>query len=206
MKRGGWLITAAFAVLLAATVYFAVRALTERPDSAYWMSRAEHEAEVAALNQRLARLDAAISERDSRIAAERQALTAAHQALSDAERKLQEAQAAEPSASPDIEAHPLVLNLREQLRLQDARYAEARSVITQQAELISTLEAQTADLRLAAELWKAQYQAERALRLSAESTLKGTELRLRRTRAIQTLEHGALIALAGYAVISIAGK
>lgn len=77
-------------------------------------------------------------------------------------------QAQEPPTTPEIEALPIVINLRAQVRQFSLALEAANQTISLQAQTITLLTQDKALLRERVDSWRGQYEREHALRLSAE--------------------------------------
>jgi uncharacterized coiled-coil protein SlyX len=144
------------------------------PDERYWVAKATYNRAVA---DAAAKLDAALGT----IALQEGTITAANAAIAEKEAKvaqyvgkvstltaeLRALQNSEP-AQPELETQPLVINLRAQIgNLTESLSINAR-VIAEKDGIIADWSAKFDAQAIISETWKAAYEREHRLRLSAE--------------------------------------
>lgn len=154
------------------------------PGKAYWIERAKYDAEIKVR-------DAAIVEsaaRQAALEAEKVALQGAVEsaqaaidvklcAIADRDKRIAELEAAEPVA-PELETHPLVINLRAQIAEWKGKFSLAQGAIVEKDKIIFSLRGQLAVQMKLTEEWKANYEREYALRLTSDGLRLGLEKKL----------------------------
>jgi uncharacterized coiled-coil DUF342 family protein len=109
-------------------------------------------------------------------------------------------QAAEP-VQPELEAEPLVINLRAQIREFSLALKKAEKAIEDQAKEIADLKLDKEALKKWGESWKADWEKEHALRLNAEANWHSVEKKYKRAQwgfSLKQLGWDAVFFGAGY--------
>ena len=88
-------------------------------------------------------------------------------AIADRDTRIAALEAVEPVA-PELEAHPLVINLRAQISEWKVKFSLAQGVIAEKDEVIFSLRGQLAIQVTLTNEWKANYEHEYTLRLNCE--------------------------------------
>lgn len=133
---------------------------------------AEKDAQAA---EARAALVAAIAEREAMEAALKAEVAQANSELAVVSQQLEALQGQEPPTTPDIEAMPIVISLRAQVRTLSEGFSLAMETIKKQEERIVLLERDKADLLSLVGSWKAQYEREHSLRLAAEGLYEDSQ-------------------------------
>lgn len=113
-------------------------------------------------------------------------------------------QAAEPPTTPEIEAMPIVINLRAQVKALTHGFSLAQQTIAQQDQEIRNLRLVIADQTIMLQEWEAKFNREQALRLSSESLSAMYKRRLttfRLTGTVKTVVIGGLAAGLVYSMV-----
>jgi len=111
--------------------------------------------------------------------------------LAAAHRLIAELQANEPPTTPEIEALPVVISLRAQVRAFSLALATAEKTISDQSDTIFKLGQDKKDLWEWGTSWKAQYEREHTLRLASENLFKLSEHRFKLNKTVTYLVVGA---------------
>ena len=114
--------------------------------------------------------------------------------------ELAELQAQEPIV-PELETHPLIINLRAQIRTLEKQAHFSLAIIDAQATALAAWEAKFDAQVSISESWKQRYETEHALRLEAERLFKLCE----KSRRV-TMGEKALWTAAGFGAGVLAGK
>ena len=161
------------------------------------VAEADHAAmteKVSHMTNEISRLGAAIAEKDAKVAqyVERvSTLTAELTALQDAE----------PPTTPEIEALPIVVNLRGQVAKLTAAFSLAQDTITLQGEEIALLVGQRELLEGVAAEWRGAYEREHALRVQAEGLFKLSERRVGMNKVVTKVALGVAAAGVAYGLL-----
>ena len=108
--------------------------------------------------------------------------------------RLDELQNAEPPTTPEVEAMPIVINLRGQIAKLTEMFSLAQEAISARDTEISILKQMYANQVEISNEWKANYDREHALRLSCEGLVKHLESSV---KASKFLNKAAIVAVAG---------
>jgi chromosome segregation ATPase len=168
------LVVATGLILLAASWFrsCAVDARIRKAKLAYQELRAITEAESKMMSTRLDELNKAIGHRDEAIGKLESEVAAKNLEISAAKTELAELQAAEPPTTPEIEALPIVINLRGQVAKLTDMFNLSQNTITIQSLEIDELWGKTKLLEDVVAEWKGGYEREHALRIQAENMFK----------------------------------
>ncbi|MBV6343484.1 hypothetical protein, partial [Candidatus Magnetobacterium casense] len=109
---------------------------------------------------------------------------------------------AEPSA-PELESHPLVVNLRQQIDTLKGMFSLATATIADKDKEIALWEKKFAAQVEISEEWKANYNREHVLRLQAEGLFKMAEHKLNVSRSWGKVKSIATVAAAGVAAYAL---
>lgn len=137
----------------------------------------------AAQAERLALL-ATIAEREASEATLKAKVAQSEKELAAARRTIAELQANEPPTTPAIEALPVVISLRAQVRAFGVALTAADKTISDQSDTILKLELDKKDLLALGETWKSQYDREHTLRVQAEDLFKLSERRYKLNKTV----------------------
>jgi hypothetical protein len=161
-------------VLIGAIAVFAIRC----PDSAkiaHWRGLYEAEQSARATDQaasliRIADLEAEKALLNGAVTSANTVIAKKEEAIAERDTRIRELEAAEPVA-PELETHPLVINLRAQIAEWKLKFSLAQDVIAEKDRIIAARDAQLViQVRLTDE-WKANYNSLYALYLNCEKGL-----------------------------------
>jgi len=138
-----------------------------------------HEAEIAALQKN-------IEAREAEEATLKAEATANKRTIASQAQTIAALQAAEPATTPEIEAMPIVISLRAQVRELTVGFNLAQATIATQDETIKRLELDKVDLAEQRDKWKADYESEYRLRLNCEKGLGIAEKQIKSSKFWRT--------------------
>lgn len=142
------------------------------------------QAERQALLATIAEREASEAVLKAKVAQDAKELALAHQTIA-------ALQASEPPTTPEIEALPVVVSLRAQVRAFSVALAVAERTISDQSDIIFKLEQDKKDLWEWGASWEAQYEREHTLRLASENLFKLSEHRFKLNKTVTYLVVGA---------------
>jgi hypothetical protein len=155
----------------------AVDARIRKAKLAYQELRAITEADKQLSDNRIGQLTKSIVDKDRQILNIEKEITQKDEQLTVVNQRLRDLQAAEPPTTPEIEALPIVVNLRGQVAKLTGMFNLSQNVVVAQSQEIVELKGKVGLLELVAAEWKGAYNREYALRLSSEKLLTIAENR-----------------------------
>lgn len=159
--------------------------------------RAIAEADHELMMKRIALLSGEIVMRDKAIAGLEEIILVKNQRIAVVSAQLAELQNAEPVA-PELEAHPLVINLRGQINNLTEMFTLSQNVVTTQRQEIEELGGKCIALESIGTEWKRAYERQLALRVQAEEVFKVCEQRLKMNRGLGTAKTVVIVAAGAY--------
>jgi len=157
--------------------------------------RAIAEADHELMMKRIALLSGEIVMRDKAIAGLEEIILVKNQRIAEVSARLAGLQNAEPVA-PELESHPLIINLRGQINNLTEMFTLSQNVVTTQRQEIEELGGKCIALESIGTEWKQAYEKEHALRVQAEEVFKVCEKRLKVNKGWGTAKT-VLIVVAG---------
>ena len=136
------------------------------------IARADHELMI----KRIALLSGEIVMRDKAIAGLEEIILVKNQRIAEGSARLAELQNAEPVA-PELESHPLVINLRGQVSKLTKMFTLSQDVVTTQKQELEEWPKKFNAQVTISETWRQRYENEHALRLGCENLLTISEKR-----------------------------
>jgi hypothetical protein len=170
----------------------------------YETDRKVFEADHALSMGRIDELTNAIGQADETIVKKDAELLSKTKQLAQLSNQLDELVDNEPPTTPDIEAMPIIINLRGQLSKLTEMYIISGQTITLQSEEIAVLKGKCNTLESIGTEWKQSYDKEHALRVNCESLLKLSEKRV--SNPWKTVRNVAVGVAAGFVVGSLLKK
>lgn len=146
---------------------------------------------------------ATIAEREASEARLKEKVAQDAKELASYKKTIADLQANEPPTTPEIEALPVVISLRAQVRQFSLALSAAEQTISDQSDLIFKLEQDKKDLLAWGTSWRDQYEREHTLRLASESLFKLSE---RRFKLTTTITYVAVTAVGAAIVYSLVRK
>lgn len=144
---------------------------------------------------------ATIAEREASEATLKQVVAQNAKELASAKQTIAQLQANEPPTTPEIEALPVVISLRAQVRGFSLALSAAEKTIADQAALIISLELDKKDLLEWGTSWKSQYEREHTLRLASENLFNLSERRFKLSTKITYVAVTAVGAALVYSLV-----
>jgi len=138
--------------------------------------RAIAEADHELMMKRIALLSGEIVMRDKAIAGLEEIILVKNQRIVEVSARLAELQNAEP-VSPELESHPLVVNLRGQISQLTEMFTLSQNVVTTQRQELEEWPKKFNAQVTISETWRQRYENEHALRLGCENLLTISEKR-----------------------------
>jgi hypothetical protein len=157
------------------------------------------DAHIAELTKAIGRADEVIGQKETEIAVKNAKITA----LSN---RLDELVNAEPPTTPEVEAMPIVVNLRGQISKLTELFSLSQQAASLQAEEIDALKGKCVDLVSIVNHLTVQYDKEHALRLSAEKLVTSLEKRVKSQGLLGKVKTIAIVTVAGSLAYSILKK
>jgi hypothetical protein len=157
------------------------------------------DAHIAELTKAIGQADEVIGQKETEIAVNKAKITA----LSN---RLDELVAGEPPTAPDIEAMPIVVNLRGRVAKLTEMFSLSQEVVTLQSEEIDALKGKCVDLVSIVNHLTVQYDKEHALRLSAEKLVVSLEKRVKSQGLLGKVKTVAIGVAAAYVAASLFKK
>jgi hypothetical protein len=112
----------------------------------------------------------------------------------------------EPPTTPDIEAMPIVVNLRGRVAKLTEMFTLSQDVVSLQAEEITALKGKCIALESIGDEWKKSYEKEHILRVQAEGLFKNLERRVKSQGLLGKVKSAVIVGAAGYVAYSILKK
>jgi len=159
--------------------------------------RAIAEADHELTMKRIALLSGEIVMRDKSIAEREEIILVKNQRIAEVSAQLAELQNAEP-VSPELESHPLVVNLRGQISQLTEMFTLSQNVVATQRQEIEELGGKCIALESIGDEWEQAYEREHALRVQAEEVFKVCEKRLRMNKGWGTAKTVLIVAAGAY--------
>ena len=159
--------------------------------------RAIAEADHELMMKRIALLSGELVMRDKAIAGLEEIILVKNQRIVEVSARLAELQNAEP-VSPELESHPLVVNLRGQISQLTEMFTLSQNVVSTQRQEIEELGGKCIALESIGDEWKQAYEREHTLRVQAEEVLKVCEQRLRMKKGWGTAKTVLIVAAGAY--------
>jgi hypothetical protein len=148
---------------------------------------AEAEKNIAALNESIVTANATITAKDGQITALRTALAG-----------LQEA---EPPTTPEIEAMPIVINLRAQVSHLTEMFNLSQGIVAEQVKVIGAWEKKYDAQVTISDAWKREYENERRLRLMADELNRSLEHQAKSGQLFAKLSTAGLAAAGVFIIV-----
>jgi len=161
-----------------------------KAEAEYAEARRIAEADHELGQRRIEELTKAIGHRDEKIGELDGVIAADVARIRVLEGELRDIQDAEPPTTPEIEAMPIVINLRAQVKKLAEGFNLARETITLQSREIDELKGKCLDLEAISAEWKAAYDREHALRLAAEDLFTLSQRRVGLSKTVAKVALG----------------
>ena len=181
MKQMKTIITLAVIACLVISMLFVARSC--KLDSKYREMKLQYEgyraiaeADHELMMKRIALLSGEIVMRDKAIAGLEEIILVKNQRIAEGSARLAELQNAEP-VSPELESHPLVINLRGQVSKLTKMFTLSQDVVTTQKQELEEWPKKFNAQVTISETWRQRYENEHALRLGCENLLTISEKR-----------------------------
>jgi hypothetical protein len=126
------------------------------------------EAEQCFARQRREELEADNAGKDVKIAQYVEKIQTYHAEITTLSARVEELQNAEPPTTPDIEAMPIVINLRGQVAALTQAFDLSQKEVTLQKQISAELWGKVSNLEKIADEWRGMYDREHALRVNCE--------------------------------------
>jgi hypothetical protein len=165
------------------------------------------EADQGFARQRIEELEADNAGKDVKIAQYVEKIQTYHAEITTLSDRVEELQNAEPPTTPDIEAMPIVINLRGQVAALTQAFDLSQKEVTLQKQISAELWGKVSNLEKIADEWRGMYDREHALRVNCELLFKEADRRVSVYRFRGKV--ATAVAVAGAVVIGaklIAGK
>ena len=171
--------------------YTEYRAVVEADHAMSLQIIAEHEQRIHAYDQQISELQEIVLDRNTQILR-----------LST---RLDELRNAEP-VYPEMEAHPLVVNLRGQVATLTDMFTLSQETITTQGKQLDAFVGKYDAQVSISEEWKKSYENEHQLRLMGEGLIKTLENKVKSTRFWGRAKTVAIVAAGGYVAYTLVKK
>jgi hypothetical protein len=187
-----WLVALAFSAIAGVMSYKACNQLPEKlrlAEAKYQAYRTLSQAQNAQSDAEILRL----TQVNQAVAAEnielKKTVASDKTTISQQAARIVELQANEPATTPEIEAMPIVINLRAQVKELTAGFTLAQQTIAKQDKVILNLELTVKNMEGIITEWQAKFNREESLRLASENLTAKYKKTLSRRGAIITVKN-----------------
>jgi len=189
------IITAVVIIALVVSVAYNFRSCgLDKKYSKLAAEKARVEADYAAALERIVGYTEAIRQSDETIAALNETILKKNAKIISLQSELADLQASEPPTTPEIEAMPIVINLRGQIAKLTEAFSLSQSTIKDKDAVIGEWELKYGNAIKISETWKTAYENEHSLPVQSEALFKIAE---RRAKMNKIFSKVAVVAAAG---------